>query len=114
MKLHHAACAAAPVLAAALVVIAGYAIAADADAGKKKVADTCAVCHGVDGLAKNPEAPNLAGENAAYIVKQLKAFKSGERKHEQMSIIAQDLSEEDIANVAAWYAKIKISVQVPE
>ena len=114
MKLHHAACAAAPVAAGALILVAGYAIAADADAGKKKVAATCAVCHGIDGLAKNPEAPNLAGENAAYIVKQLKAFKSGERKHEQMSIIAQDLSEEDIANVAAWYAKIKISVQVPE
>ena len=114
MKLHHAAWVAAPIAAGLLALAVAQAVAADADAGKKKVASTCAVCHGIDGLAKNPEAPNLAGENAAYIVKQLKAFKSGERKHEQMSIIAQDLSEDDIANVAAWYAKIKISVQMPE
>jgi cytochrome c553 len=114
MKLQQAAWLAAPIAAGALILIAGYAVAADADAGKKKVASTCAVCHGLDGIAKNAEAPNLAGENPTYIVKQLKAFKSGERKHEQMSIIAQDLSEDDIANVAAWYAKIKISVQMPE
>ena len=97
-----------------LAVAAGSALAADPAAGKAKVSGMCAVCHGVDGLAKVPDAPHLAGENAQYIIRQLEAFQSGERQHEQMSIIAQGLSAEDIANVAAWYASLKISVEMPE
>ncbi len=107
--LAHAACAAL-VLASA----AGPAFAADPVAGKKKVASTCAVCHGLNGIAKLPEAPHLAGETAQYIIKQLKAFKSGERKNPQMSIVAQGLSDEDMANVAAWFASLKITVEMPE
>ena len=106
------------VLCAAAAVAAGFtastASAADPAAGKQKVTGMCATCHGVDGIAKVPDAPHLAGENVEYITRQLKAFKSGERKHEQMSIIAQSLSDDDIANVAAWYSQIKISVEVPE
>ena len=63
------------------------ALAADAAAGKTK-AQMCAVCHGLNGIAKVPDAPNLAGESAVYTTKQLKAFKDGKRQHEQMSIIA--------------------------
>lgn len=100
-------------LAASLLALQS-AFAADPAAGKKIVQGTCAVCHGLDGIAKNPDAPHLAGETAAYLVKQLKAFKSGERKHEQMSIIAQGLSEEDMANAAAWYSSIKIKVEMPQ
>lgn len=92
----------------------GPAFAADPAAGKAKVSGTCAVCHGIDGIAKVPDAPHLAGENAQYIIRQLQAFKAGTRQHEQMSIIAQGLSEDDIANVAAWYSSIKISVTMPE
>ena len=47
-------------------------------------------------------------------MRQLKAFKSGERKHEQMSIIAQGLSDEDAANAAAWYSQIKIKAEMPQ
>jgi cytochrome c553 len=97
-----------------LVLAATPALAADPVAGKKKVSTTCAVCHGLNGIAKLPEAPHLAGENAQYIIKQLKAFKSGERKSPQMSIVAQGLSDEDMANVAAWFASLKISVELPE
>ena len=96
------------------VLCASSAGAQDIAAGKKKAAGTCAVCHGQDGLAKVPDAPNLAGNNPVYIAKQLNAFKSGERKHEQMSIIAQDLSDEDIANLAAWFAAIKVTATVPK
>lgn len=92
----------------------GPAFAADPAAGKAKVSGTCAVCHGIDGIAKVPDAPHLAGENAQYIIRQLQAFKAGTRQHEQMSIIAQGLSEDDITNVAAWYSSIKISVTMPE
>jgi len=90
------------------------ALAADPAAGKKVAQGTCAVCHGLDGIAKNPDAPHLAGENVEYLMRQLKAFKSGERKHEQMSIIAQGLSDEQMADVAAWYSQIKIKAEMPQ
>jgi cytochrome c553 len=90
------------------------AAAQDITAGKKKAAGTCAVCHGQDGIAKVPDAPNLAGNNATYLAKQLNAFKSGERKQEQMSIIAQSLSDADIANLAAWFAAMKVTVTLPQ
>ena len=98
----------------AVLIAAGTASAADPAAGKKLAQGTCAVCHGLDGIAKNPEAPNLAGENPAYIIKQLKAFKSGERKNDQMAIIAQGLGDDDMANVAAWFSKIKVTVEMPQ
>lgn len=74
----------------------------------------CTVCHGANGVAVNPDAPNLAGEAANYIEKQLKAFRSGERKQEQMSIMAQNLSDEDIADLAAWYSAMKVTVTLPK
>ena len=86
---------------------------ADAALGKAKVQAVCAVCHGVDGIGKNPDVPNLAGESQQYIQKQLKAFRSGGRQHEQMSIIAKDLTDKDIANLADWFASLKIIVKLP-
>lgn len=104
--------AAAALVAAVCLASASY--AADPAAGKKLASGMCAVCHGVDGIAKNPDAPHLAAENVAYLMRQLKAFKSGERKHEQMSIIAQGLSDDQMANVAAWYSSIKIKAEMPQ
>ena len=106
-----------PVAAAALITAvcaASASYAADPAAGKKVASGTCAVCYGVDGIAKNPDAPHLAAENVEYLMRQLKAFKTGERKHEQMSIIAQGLSDEQMANVAAWYSSIKIKAEMPQ
>jgi cytochrome c553 len=74
----------------------------DAKGGRVKAESVCAVCHGVDGLAKIPEAPNIAGQNEAYLIEQLTAFKSGERKNEMMSVVVQDLSDADIENLAAY------------
>lgn len=85
----------------------------DASAGKK-VMLKCQVCHGKDGLAKVPDAPNIAGQKEPYLVKALTAFKAGERKNEQMTVVVKGLSDEDIANVAAYYASIKITVEVPQ
>jgi cytochrome c553 len=87
--------------------------AAEPALGKAKVQAVCAVCHGVDGIGKNPDVPNLAGESPQYIQKQLKAFRSGARQHDQMSIIAKDLSDNDIANVADWFASLKFTVKLP-
>jgi cytochrome c553 len=88
-------------------------VAQDAKAGRDK-AKMCTVCHGNDGIAVAPNAPNLAGENAAYISEQLKAFKSGKRNHDQMSIIAQGLSDEDITNLSRWYSLIKVEATLPD
>ena len=106
-------------LAASAALIAAVfgavpAFAADPAAGKKVAQGTCAVCHGVDGIAKNPDAPHLAAENVEYLLRQLKAFKSGERKHEQMSIITQGMSDEQMADVSAWYSQIKIKAEMPQ
>jgi cytochrome c553 len=106
-----------PVVAAAFVIAAcaaSVSFAADPAAGKKVAQGTCAVCHGLDGIAKLPDAPHLAAENVEYLMRQLKAFKAGERKHEQMSIIAQGMSDEDMANVSAWYSQIKIKAEMPK
>jgi cytochrome c553 len=85
---------------------------ADAAAGREK-AQQCAVCHGLDGVAKTPDAANLAGESTYYLTRQLEAFRSGERQHEQMSIIAQSLSDADITDLADWYSSLKVTVEMP-
>ena len=102
-------CLALPLLAILAAVPAG---AADLAAGKAKAA-MCATCHGPKGIAVMPDAPNLAGDSVYYLTTQLKAFKSGARQHEQMSLIAQSLSEEDIADLAAWFSAIEVEATLP-
>jgi len=67
-------------------------------------------CHGLDGLSKTPDAPNIVGQIEPYIVAQLQAFKSGLRKNDAMSVVAPTLSDKDIEDLAAYYAAIEISV----
>ncbi|MDT8343372.1 MAG: cytochrome c [Thermohalobaculum sp.] len=100
---------------AVLALVAPWqpAAAADAAAGKAR-AKQCAVCHGIDGVAKIPIAPHIAGESSVYLETQLKAFRSGKRVHEIMSVIAQDLTDQEIADLAAWYSSIKFEVTLPE
>jgi cytochrome c553 len=86
------------------------AAAGDIKAGQEVAAQKCEVCHGLDGLSKLPEAPNLAGQIEPYLIKQLTAFKAGERQNEMMSVVAPGLSEKDIENLAAYYAAIEIKV----
>jgi cytochrome c553 len=97
-----------------LVFQAGPSAAAgDAIAGKRK-ATMCQTCHGFDGMAKLPDAPNLAGQNPVYLVKALNDYKSGARKHEVMSVAASTLSPEDMADLAAYYSSIRITVEAPK
>ncbi|HBR98326.1 MAG TPA: cytochrome c4 [Gammaproteobacteria bacterium] len=79
--------------------------AGDPAAGKTKSA-TCAACHGADGNAMIPDYPNLAGQGEAYLVKQLMEFKSGERNNPIMAPMAAPLSEEDMEDLAAYYASL--------
>jgi cytochrome c553 len=85
---------------------APMAIAADADAGKAKVAAVCAACHGAAGVSVSDAIPNLAAQRAGYIEAQLKALKDGTRKNPVMNAMAAQLSPDDIANVAAYFASL--------
>ncbi|MBB6092715.1 cytochrome c553 [Povalibacter uvarum] len=74
-----------------------------AEAGQAK-SSTCVACHGVDGNSVNPEWPTIAGQHGEYIVKQLKAFKSGARQNVLMSPMAAGLSDADMADLAAYFS----------
>jgi cytochrome c553 len=67
---------------------------------------TCVACHGADGIGKAPQYPNLAGQKAAYIEKQLKAFRSGERDEPNMSALAKPLSDDDIIRLAKYFESL--------
>ena len=81
--------------------------AGDAKTGQTKAA-ACAACHGMDGNSIAPTFPNLAGQHESYIVKQLKAFKSGQRTNPVMAPMAAPLSDQDIDDVAAYFASQKV------
>lgn len=95
-------------LAAISVVpfISFSAMAADAAAGKAKAA-VCAGCHGADGISVSPDIPNLAGQKEVYLQKAITYYKTGERKNPMMQSMVGGLSEEDIANLAAYYSSLK-------
>jgi cytochrome c553 len=73
----------------------------------------CLTCHGANGISVTPDAPHLAGQPAIYLEAQLKAYRSGARRHEVMQVIAKPLSDDDIAQAAAWFAAIKIEAKLP-
>ena len=86
--------------------------------GKLKVQKVCVTCHGMNGQATGAGnsviIPNITAQEKNYMVARLKAYKAGEIKHPQMSVVAQMLSEQDINDVAEWYSKIKIQIFDPE
>jgi cytochrome c553 len=86
--------------------------------GKLKVQTVCVTCHGINGQATGAGnsviIPNITAQEKNYMVARLKAYKAGEIKHPQMSVVAQMLTEQDINDVAEWYSKIKIQIFDPE
>ncbi|MDZ4094809.1 MAG: c-type cytochrome [Paracoccaceae bacterium] len=93
----------------------GQSIAATLPPGKTadQAPEACVACHGADGVALIADAPNLAGENVVYIETQLKAFRTGKRQHEIMSVIAADLTDADINTYAQWYAATGLTIATP-
>jgi cytochrome c553 len=87
--------------------------AADGKAGRAK-AQMCTVCHGANGISTLPDAPNLAGQPEIYISNQLRAYRSGERRHEVMNVVAKPLSDQEIADLAAWFSSIRIEATTPD
>ena len=78
--------------------------AADIAAGKAKALFVCSDCHGMRGISVVANFPNLAGQKELYLIAQLKAFREGTRKSQEMNLIAEQLSDADIANLAAYFA----------
>src|ERR1700692_4287576 len=89
-----------------LMLIAPVAQAADIEAGKIKVATVCAACHGANGVSVSDAIPNLAAQRAGYLEAQLRALKDGTRKNPLMNAIAAQLTAEDMANAAAYFASL--------
>ena len=100
------------VAGAALLVLAVPALAADGDAaaGKQKTA-LCEGCHGIPGYKTAYPAvypvPKLGGQQPTYLVRAMQAYKSGERTHPSMRGIASGLSDQDMADIAAYYGAAK-------
>jgi cytochrome c553 len=97
-------------VALALAGAVPAALAADTSVGRQK-AQACAVCHGLLGLSVALDAPNLAGQPQLYIEVQLRAYRSGKRQHEVMTLMAKPLSDDDIRELAAWYASLVVEVK---
>ncbi|CAI8930215.1 c-type cytochrome [Methylocaldum szegediense] len=85
----------------------------NAAAGKEK-SEPCAGCHGEDGNSNAPIFPKLAGQHASYLAKQLHEFKTEKRVNPTMTAMAEPLSDEDIDDIAAFYAQQKITVEKAE
>ena len=70
----------------------------------RRLSENCESCHGVDGNAKNPSMPTLAGQDAKYFIKAMKHYKDGTRKHQKMFEAVEALSEQEMNDLAAYYA----------
>ena len=91
-------------LIAAMTALPSTALAkGDPVAGKAKSL-TCQACHGVDGKSILPEYPNLAGQHASYMEKALRDYRDGRRTNMIMAPMAAGLTDQDIKDLAAWYA----------
>jgi len=107
-------------LVAAVATVAPAA-AQDAKPGDQKAgeikASMCIGCHNIPGYqASFPEiykVPKIAGQNAKYIVASLNAYKKGERKHPSMRAIATTLSDQDMADIAAYYEQLEKGPAAP-
>ncbi len=97
----------------ALLCTALHSAADDAVAGRAKADVACALCHGQNGLASLPNAPNLAGQQAIYVSEQLRNYRSGKRQNEVMNMIAKPLTDTEISQLAAWFSSIRLTVEAP-
>lgn len=90
-----------------LLTFSALSIAGDPVAGKAKAEQVCVTCHGLDGVGIDSTYPVLAGQYADYLEKALKDYRSGARKNAIMAGFSATLTDEDIANVAAYYSQLK-------
>ncbi len=94
-------------LGVAGLLACNLALAANPEAAKPTATGLCAGCHGAKGISTAGLYPNLAGQKADYLAAQLKAFRAKTRSNPMMSPMAANLKDEDIDNLAAYYAGLK-------
>ncbi|MGO9132958.1 MAG: c-type cytochrome [Methylovirgula sp.] len=66
----------------------------------------CVPCHSADGISRFGEVPNLAGQNAPYLLNQLRAFHSGKRQHKQMQYMSRDMTEKEMEAIADYFSHL--------
>jgi cytochrome c553 len=99
---------------AAVWAVEGAAPAGDIGAGKA-IAMSCAACHGAEGISPGAGIPHIAGQSAGYVYRALTAYQKGARKAEDMQNVVAGLSEQDLVNVAAYYASLSgFNMRPPE
>ncbi len=101
-------------LMAAGLMHPGSAIAGGNPAAGQQKAVTCTACHGEDGQGVSAEFPKLAGQHASYLEQALKQYKNGQRKNAIMAGFSAGLSDQDIEDLAAWYAGMKSTLSAPK
>jgi cytochrome c553 len=95
---------AATLLCTAALASAAPALAAGSKEAGQSKSTPCVACHGIDGNSVNPEWPSIAGQHESYVIRSLKAFRDGSRQNPLMSPMAVGLTDEDIADLAAWFS----------
>lgn len=98
-------------LAAGLLCAGMMTTAMAADTAGAKVAQSCMMCHGDNGLSTMPGTPSLAGQSEIYLASQLRQFRDGKRHNEVMNVIAKPLSDADIDGVAAYFAQFEVELK---
>jgi cytochrome c553 len=102
------------ILAAALILVhAGAQAAGDIDAGKAKSA-SCAACHGADGNSPSGAFPIIAGQYQDYLMRAMQDYQTGKRKNPIMTGFAAPLTDQDRADLAAYYSSQKSSLYTPK
>lgn len=66
----------------------------------------CAFCHGEEGIAKDKDVPHLAGQSAAYLLKQMRDFKAGRRAHREMRIMSREMTDTEMRAIAEYYESL--------
>ena len=100
-------------LAALVALIStSSALSADVAAGRRKALQ-CQTCHGLDGLSKLPEAPHLSGQPAPYLIKSLNDYRQRMHRHDMMTLVVKDLTDRDVADLAAYYSAIEVTAKPP-
>ena len=90
--------------AASILAVSAFLLSPTVQSESAGKANQCFACHGVNGVSLNPEFPSLAGQNKNYLVKQLQAFKNGDRKSPIMNPMASGLSDKDMENLAEYFS----------
>lgn len=93
------------ILSVIAVSSTNIAVAGDIVAGEKK-SKGCVACHGADGNGTDPQYPRLAGQHQDYLAKSMRDYKSGDRKNPIMNSMVAGLTDDDIEDLAAFYASL--------